>query len=72
VVGEIIISGDDEEGLVTKITTGDLDLTMAGTITNERRQIGEGEVAKGTTLKVKVLGNSGDVEVELVLGHDGQ
>jgi len=37
-LGEIIVSGDDEDQ-VAKVTAGDLDLTMAGLITHQRRQL---------------------------------
>ena len=69
--GEIIVSGDDEDQ-VAKITTGDLDLTMAGLITHQRGQLIEDRSGKGTTLDTDALLNGSDVEEELVrgTGHD--
>jgi len=70
-VGEIIVSGDDEDQ-VAKITTGDLDLTMAGLITHQRRQLIEDRSGKGTTLDADAFGDSRDMEEKLVsgTGHD--
>ena len=71
-VAEIIISSDDKERLVTKITAGDRGQTMTGTITDERRQLIQDRCRKGTTLDAETVGNSGDMEIELVggNGHD--
>jgi hypothetical protein len=46
-VREIIIGGDDEERLVTKIAPGDLDIALAGTITHQHRQLIEDRRKRG-------------------------
>jgi len=71
-VGEVVVSGDDEERLVTKITPGDLDVAMTGTITHQQGQLIEDRRRKRTTLDADALGDSRDVEEKLVIrtGHD--
>jgi hypothetical protein len=70
-VGEIIVSGDDEDQ-VSKIATGDLDLTVAALITHERGQLIEDRGGKGATLDADAFWDSRDVKEKLVsgTGHD--
>ncbi len=71
-VGEVVISGDDEQRVVTKIAPGQFHGAVAGTITHKPRQLIEDRRGEGNPLDMEALLHRYDMEEELVSrrGHD--